>query len=187
MIVMEIKLNLASRPYLNRQSLRLWLLFAAAVLVLLLCFNAFYAYQNYRQLQLLDDRSAELQRDSQDDSGLATDFSAEKFAAVKAEVELANEIIAADQFRWTALLDRLETLMPNDVRIVSVQPNFDQKSVQLSCRATDVSAMTEFVDALLTSEDLNQAFLKSHGEVETQQGGAKKTEVTFSLLIEEAF
>jgi len=184
---MEIKLNLASRPYLNRQSIRLWLLLATVALVLLLGFNAFYVYQNVRQLQLLDARTAELQQDSQGGPEASTDFSADKFTAVKAEVKLANEIIAADQFKWTTLLDSLEALMPYGVRIVSVQPNFDKKSVQLSCRAKDVSAMTEFVDSLLTSEDLSHAFLKSHSEVETQQDGFKKTEVSFSLAIEEAF
>lgn len=184
---MEIKLNLASRPYLNRQSLRLWLLFAAAILVLLLGFNAFYAYQNYRQLQILDERFAELRGESATSSGPATDFSAEKYAAVKEEVEFANEVVAADQFRWTALLDRLETLTPSDVRIVSAQPNFKKGSLQLSCRAKDVTAMTEFVDALLSSEDMNQAYLKNHGEAETQQNGFKQTEVTFTLSIEEAF
>jgi hypothetical protein len=173
--------------YLNRQSLRLWLFFAAAILVLLLAFNAFYAYQNYRQLQILDERFAELRGEPGESSGATTDFSAKKYAAVKDEVEFANEIVSADQFRWTALLDRLEILTPSDVRIVSAQPNFKNGALQLSCRAKDVTAMTGFIDALLNSEDMNKAFLKNHGEVETQQNGFKESEVTFSLSIEEAF
>lgn len=186
---MEIKLNLASKPYLNRQSMRLWLLFATAVLVLLLVFNGFYAYQNYRQLQILDERSAALKGEltAADTSVASSGFSAEKYAAVKDEVAFANEIISADQFRWTALLDRLEVLTPKDVRIVSVQPNFKQSSLQLSCRSKDVTDMTAFVDALLASDDLNRAFLRSHNEVETQQQGLKQTEISFSISIEEAF
>lgn len=184
---MEIKLNLASRPYLNRQSFRLWLIFAALILVLLLAFNAFYAYQNYQQLQVLDRRFKELQGEPGGSAVASTGYSAEKFAAVKAGIELANQIIAADQFRWTALLDSLETLTPDDVRIVSVQPNFTQKSLVLNCRAKGLTDMTGFVDALLTSEDFNQAFLKSHNEIELQRNGLKQTEITFSLTIEEAF
>lgn len=184
---MEIKLNLSSRPYLNRQSLRLWLLFASAIMVLLLIFNGSYAYQNYQQLQQLDERFKELKGQISENSGAAMEYSPDKYAEVKAEVALGNDIIASDQFKWTKLLDRLEELTPADVRIVSVQPNFGKRSVQLTCRARSIVAMTEFMDNLLGSEDMNKVYLKNHGEVESQQGGSRQTQVSFSLAIEEAF
>ena len=59
--------------------------------------------------------------------------------------------------------------------------------MQLACLASDVSAMTRFVDSLLTSEDLNQAYLQRHGEVESTVGGRKQLQVGFSLVIREAF
>lgn len=184
---MEIKLNLTSRPYLNRQSIRLWLLFASAIMVLLLIFNGSYAYQNYQQLQLLDERFMELKGQAPESSGVSTGYSPESLEEVQAEVSLVNEIIDSDQFKWTELLDRFEELTPADVRIISVQPNFSKKSVQLACRAKSISAMTEFMDNLLLSEDMNKAFLKNHGDVESQQGGIRQTQVSFSLSIEEAF
>ena len=53
---MEIKLNLASKPYLNRRNVRLWLSVFGILLLLLLLLNGSYGYRNYRQLQMLDKR-----------------------------------------------------------------------------------------------------------------------------------
>ncbi len=184
---MEIKLNLASKPYLNRQSVRLWLLLVGLLLVLLLLLNGSYGYRNYRQLQLLDTRFQELNDQISEIHGTSVDYTPEKLLAVKAEVEHANEIIAADQFRWTELLSRFENLLPADVSIHSIQPDFKARSVQLSGVARDVSALTEFVDNLLTSEDLNQAFLQSHGEVKNGQNTSNQMLTGFSIVIREAF
>lgn len=177
---MKIKLNLASKPYLYRQSVRLWLLLACSILLLLLVINGYYGYQNYRQLSLLESRFLELAGQASGVQRTPAGYTLENYAIVRAEVTLANEIVAADQFRWTALLSRFEELVPADVSIRTIQPNFSERSVRLACIARDVSAMTRFVDNLLTSEDLNQAYLQRHSEVESGQVG-------FSLVIREAF
>jgi Tfp pilus assembly protein PilN len=184
---MDIKLNLASRPYLNRQSIRLWLLFVCAVMILLLLFNGSYGYQNYKQLRLLEDRFQELKAQSSGATSTATGYSPEKYAQIRAEIARENQIIDADQFRWTALLDRFEELLPANVRITSVQPNFTDNSLRLACVSRDVADMTRFVDNLLTSEDLNQAFLQQHGEVESPSKVGGRTQIAFSLTIREAF
>ena len=184
---MEIKLNLSSKPYLNRQRIRLWLLLSCVFMALVLALNCSYGYQNWRQLRLLESRSLELREMASGVPGATTDYSPEEYAAIKGEVALENEIIAADQFRWTILLSRFEELLPVDVSIRSIQPDFNGHSVQLACLASDVSAMTRFVDNLLTSEDLNQAYLQSHGEVTSALDGRELVQVSFSLTIREAF
>ena len=184
---MDIKLNLASKPYLNRQNVRLWLLLACSFMLLLLVINCYYGYQNYRQLGLLESRFQELDGQLSTVKGDPAGYTPEKYAAVMAEVAFDNDIVAADQFRWTVLLGRFEELLPVDVSIRTIQPNFKERSVQLAGIARDVSAMTRFVDNLLTSEDLNQTYLERHGEVESKQGGRSKFHVGFSLVIREAF
>ena len=184
---MEIKLNLASKPYLNRQNVRLWLMFACTLMVLLLAFNFFYAYQNYRQLDLLESRFQEMEGQVNGVPGAPAGYTPEKYAAVRSEIALENEIVAADQFRWTVLLSRFEELIPADVSIRTIQPNFKERSVQLAGIARDVSAMTRFVDNLLTSKDLNQAYLQRHGEVKSDRSGKSQFHVGFSLVIREAF
>lgn len=184
---MEIKLNLSSKPFLNRQRIRLWLLLSCALMSLILALNSYYSYLNWRQLRLLESRFQELGGQVAGIQGVSEAYSPEKFAEVKSETALANEIIAADQFRWTNLLGRFEVLLPADVSIRSIQPNFGEHSVRLACVALDVSAMTRFVDKLLMSEDLSQAYLQQHGEIETESAAGKQTHVGFSLVIREAF
>ena len=184
---MEIKLNLASKPYLNRQSVRFWLLLFGILLVVLLFLNGSYGYSNYRQLQLFDERFQELNDQLSGLHGTSTDYSPEKLAEIKAEVGLANEIIDADRFRWTTLLSRFESVLPDDVTIHSIQPNFRERTVRLSGMARDVSALTRFVDNMLNSEDLNQVFLQSHGEVDKDDNNSNQVLTGFSIVIREAF
>jgi hypothetical protein len=184
---MEIKLNLASKPYLNRQRIRLWLLLACSFMLLLLVSNGYYGFQNFRQLRLLESRFLELAGQASGVLGTPEGYTPESYAVVRDEVMLANEIVAADQFRWTVLLSRFEALVPADVSIRTIQPDFKARSVQLTGIARDVSAMTRFVDNLLTSEDLNQAYLQRHGEVKSDPGGISQFHVGFSLVIREAF
>ena len=184
---MEIKLNLASKPYLNRQNVRLWLLLFGVLLVLLLLLNGSYGYGQYRQLQVLDQRFQELNDQISGIQGPSADYTPERLVAVKDEIEIANEIIGTDRFRWTDLLSRFESLLPADVSIHSIQPNFKARSVQLTGVARDVSALTRFVDNLLTSDDLNQAFLQSHGEVKDGRNMDGQGLTGFSIVIREAF
>lgn len=184
---MEIKLNLASKPYLNRQRIRFWLLLGCVFFALLLVLNGYYASQCWKQSRLLDDRFVELRAQMPGVQGVTAAYTPETYAEVKSEVALGNEIIAADQFRWTSLLTRFEELLPVDVSIRTIQPDFGMQSVRLSCVALDVSAMTRFVDNLLTSEDLSQAYLQQHGEIKVKVGADMQEQIGFSLIIREAF
>lgn len=184
---MEIKLNLASKPYLNRQSVRLWLFLACSFMLLLLAVNGYYGYQSYRQLSLFESRFLELEGQVSAVEKVPAGYTSENYAVVVGKVALANDIVAADQFRWTALLSRFEELVPADVSIRTIRPDFKERSVQLTGIARDVSAMTRFVDNLLTSEHLSHAYLQRHAEVELKRGGRSQFHVGFSLLIREAF
>lgn len=184
---MEIKLNLASKPYLNRQRLRFWLLLVCALLSGLLTINGIYAYRGYQQLERLADRSQELERQASGVQAVSVEYSQDKHDDVRLQVAKANDIVAADQFHWTSLLNRFEELLPSEVSIRSIQPNFKEHSLQLACVASDVTAMARFVDNLLSSEDLNQTFLQQHGESAAGKAGINKVQISFSLLIREAF
>ena len=184
---MEIRLNLASKPYLNRKSIRLWLNSSCVFLMLLFLINCYYGYQNYRQLNLLESRFAELNTQLSGIQGSPVYFTAENYAKIMADVAATNQIIDADQFHWTSLLSRLEELLPDDVSVRTVQPQFNERSLQLTAVARDVSAMTAFLDNLLESEDFNQAYLSRHSENAATTGRGGLNTVGFSLEIRRAF
>jgi Tfp pilus assembly protein PilN len=182
---MEFRLNLASRVYLDRRSVRRWLLLVGGLLALLLASSLLYAYSNFAQLRLVDSRLAELDARLTSQRGRVTiAYTPENFARVMGQVGAANEIIAADQFRWTALLSRLEKLLPDDVAIRSLQPNYRDHSLHITAVARDTAAMTGLLDALLASADMQQAFLLNQSPGEQPDG---ESVVQFTIVIREAF
>ncbi len=182
---MEMRLNLASRSYLDRRSARRWMLLIAALLAVLLAVNSLYAYRSWQQLQLVDERLAEAgTKLAARHSQVRENFSAEDYARVMARVAAANELIAAEGFRWTGLLSRLEELLPAEVSIRSLQPDFKERSLKMTAMAADVPTMTAFIDALLASAEQRQVYLLSQGPEDLPDGTPA---VQFSLVIREAF
>jgi len=57
---MEFRLNLASRDYLDRRSVRRWLLLIGGLLGVLLAVNLLYGYRYLQQKRLVDAQLAEI-------------------------------------------------------------------------------------------------------------------------------
>ena len=85
---MEIKLNLASKPYLNRQTTRMWLWLIAAVLCLFLAVNVVFAFQLVSQSQLLDQRFVELNDQVAGLREAANDYTPERLTVLKTKINL---------------------------------------------------------------------------------------------------
>lgn len=181
---MYFRLNLASRIYLDRRSVRRWLLLVGGLLVLLLAINLLYAWRNLRQLQQIDGRLIEIEGKLASQRGTTKTFTPESFARVMGEIAAANKMIDADQFRWTGLLGRLEELLPDDVAIRTLTPNYKERSLQITAVARDTAAMTALLDVLLASTDMSQVYLLNQASVEQADG---ETVVSFSIVIREAF
>ncbi len=182
---MELHLNLASRFYLDRRSVRRWMLLLGGALSVWLAVDLLYGYrylQQWRQagsyLEEIDQRLARAR--GVEVSG----YTPEKLAQVKERIGAANQIIVADQFRWTALLSRLEALLPEDVAIQSLRPDYSKRTLQLTLVARDTEAMTELLDAMLASEDMAQVFLSSESQASQESGDSV---VQFALTVQEAF
>ena len=182
---MHFHLNLASRQYLDRRSVRRWLWLVGGVLSILLAVNLVYAWRNLQQLRQVDVRLAELdERLAAQRGRAATGYSPENHARLMERIGVANQLIDADRFRWSALLGRLEELLPADVAIRTLKPNYRDRSLQIAAVARDTAALRELLDALLASAELNQVYLLNQSLLEQQNG---ETVVQFSLVVREAF
>lgn len=181
---MHFRLNLASRTYLDRRSVRRWLLLIGGLLMLLLAVNALYAWRNLQQLRQVDGRLTEIEGKLASQRGTTTTFTPESFARVMAEIAAANKMIDADQFRWSGLLGRLEELLPDDVAIRTLKPNYKERSLQITAVARDTAAMTALLDVLLASADMGQVYLLNQAAAEQADG---ESIVAFSIVIREAF
>lgn len=182
---MEIRLNLASRPYLNRRIVQRWLILIGSTLLLTLLINLYHGLQNYQEKEQLEARIVELNKEYAQLQGLPDDYSPQKHARVMQDLSIVKQIITADQFQWSKTFSRLEDLIPDDVSIKSIQPDYKERSLQINAIAKNITAMTAFLDRLLSSDDFNQVFLLS--QAETDAKNAKQTFINFGIVIQEAF
>lgn len=182
---MHFRLNLASRVYLDRRSVRRWLLLGSGLLALVLAANLLYALRNYQQLQQVNGHLGEIESKLASRKGsTATKYTPEGFARVMAQIGAANKMIEADQFRWSALLGRLEELLPEEVAIRTLTPDFKERSLEIKAVARDTAAMTALLDTLLASRDLNKVHLLDQSWEQPANGEAT---LSFSIVIQEAF
>lgn len=186
---MQSRLNLATKPYFRRQAVCFWLSAAAVVLSLVMALNMVFGYQNYRQYKRVGVHLEELdQRISEVKGVVPAEYNPQAFEKALEQVAGLNRILVIDQFRWTSLLTRLEELLPDEVSIHNVQPDFSHRSLKISAVSRDVQGMKDFLDALLLSADMNQVYLQQHREEELERSTARGSRlVSFSLEVRDAF
>jgi Tfp pilus assembly protein PilN len=128
--VKPIHLNLASRPFRDYRPV-----YAAVVLMALL--TAFLALNNvdtflrYRtetkttraDIAKLDQQIAEEHRRTET---LVQRLRGVDLKLLASQTEFANAQLAERAFSWSELLDRLEKVLPTDVRLQSVTPSFEK-------------------------------------------------------------
>jgi hypothetical protein len=149
--VKPIHLNLASRPYRDYRPV-----YAAVVLMSLL--TAFLMLNNvdtyYRYIhETKSTRAKIVQRETQ------TQQERERAEVVKRQLGRLDLVLLDDQtqfinsklaeraFSWSALLDELETVLSNDVRLISVTPTFHSGGIQLGLQF-EAKTSTGLIDTM---------------------------------------
>jgi Tfp pilus assembly protein PilN len=119
-------LNLARRPFYNSRPIIRLAVFLWIVGGLLLVINAQRYYSFFTgsedradELQTLEARVDEHEERIDDLQDRLRDY---RIASQNAQVTFLNQKIAARTFGWSELFDRLEDVLPNDVRISSLTP-----------------------------------------------------------------
>ena len=120
------RLNLASRPFANnrpvvRLTVALW---TAAILFLAadaLLFGGYYRGRKDQRQQLAQ-VEAEIAAGRAAVGRLDHDLAADDVDQLNLRTELVNEKIAERTFAWGQLFDQLATILPNDVRLLSLTP-----------------------------------------------------------------
>ena len=160
--------NLARRPHRNE---RLPNVLAAAALLFALGTTAVHAMAVRR---LLPDRTSARHREL---AALDAEFARlrEEAAGIRSERAdegevarwtLIKEIVDRRAFSWTGLFERLETLLPDGVRLVSVAPSVQRGEMLLDIAAVSRTAEDgwELVRVLEAEPDFSDVFPRSEGE-----------------------
>ncbi|WP_020676037.1 PilN domain-containing protein [Geopsychrobacter electrodiphilus] len=186
---MKLTLNLASRSYLNRRALNSGFIVFLCILLLSVGWAANTMIESNKMLHLIQQQVQETQQELLRLQGgpRKTLTSAER-GFLEKEHEIVGELLAQDAFRWTALLDRMEKLLPEGVSLTDFQPNYKKKSLSLRGQAVDLKAMRLFLDRLLKKSEFDQVYLQNHSRIKVRDyADVEREAISFSLQIEGVF
>lgn len=140
-----IHLNLAARPYRDYRPV-----YAAVVVMSLLA--AFLMLNNvetyYRYIHetrntraKIASVEAEAERERKNAAQVEQRLKSIDLAHLDAQTKFVNAKLAERAFSWSALLDQLETILTDDVRLVSISPSFaDDGTISLALSFQSKSA-----------------------------------------------
>ena len=182
---MKLSINLASRRHINQSALKLFLSVTVILLVLLLGVQIKQSLQDW-QLSInyqshLDTLQEQLQ------GKLPERLSTAELAQQQQVYDQAKTLLQRDAFRWTALFDRMELLLPSGVSLRSFKPGYDMNILMIAGVAKDLKSLQDLLDNL-QKEKFHQVFLKNHSEVKVNDGlGGSRTALSFSISLKGVF
>ncbi|MCK4690630.1 MAG: PilN domain-containing protein [Desulfuromonadales bacterium] len=182
---MKLSINLASRRYLDQRALKM-ILSGVIVLLLFVLVIQGNAYLNDRQLAR--QHQAHLESLQEQLRGkLPKRLTLEELAEQRQAYKRAEVLLQRDAFRWTALFDRMESLLPDGVGLRSFSPDYDKNSLLMNGVAKKLKNLQDLLDNLQAGQ-FNQVYLKKQGEVKVDDGrGGKRTALSFSISLEGVF
>lgn len=182
---MKLTLNLASRRYVNERALKLACLLLVAFLLLLLLFQARTSLQSREQILAMNVAIEKLAQQLQGE--IPKRFSKEQIAAQQQDFAQAEALLRKDAFRWSALFDRMEGLLPENVSIRSFSPNYKEGSLVISGVAKNLIDLQDLLDNL-HADSFRQVFLQNQNQIEVFDfQDEKRTALSFSILLEGVF
>ncbi len=178
---MKLSINLASRRYLNQQSMKLIFSSIIMFLLLILAMQGNSYLQNRQQTLQYQAHLESLQK--QLHGKLPERLTPEELAEQHQGFEQAEALLQRDAFRWTALFDRMETLLPNGVSLRSFNPDYDKNSLRINGVAKNLKNLQDLLDNLQSAQ-FSQVYLENQGEVDVDNGrGNKRKALSFSISL----
>ena len=182
---MKLSINLASRRYFNQHVLKLILSCAIVLLLLILAMQGNTYLQNHQQALLYQTHLDSLQEQLR--GKLPERLTPEELAEQHQAFEQAKKLLQRDAFRWTALFDRMEGLLPAGVSLRSFNPDYGKNSLLINGVARNLKNLQTLLDNLQSAQ-FNQVYLENQGEVDVDNGrGGKRKALSFSISLKGVF
>jgi Tfp pilus assembly protein PilN len=153
--VKAIHLNLSSRPYRDERSFIAVVVVSSLLIAFLtlMNFDAWYRYRN--ETQSTRAKIAALENQAEQERARAEVLN-QKLRTVDVkklalQTQFANAQLAERAFSWSELLDRLERVLPDYVRIESISPAFDQTGIvhlTMQCVARDSDGLVKTLNQM---------------------------------------
>jgi hypothetical protein len=170
-----LHLNLASRPYRDYRPVYAVVVVVSILIAFMLLNNIETGYRYARETRTTRDKITHIEQQTEAENHRAVD-TAQRLRGVNVKVlaeqaQFVNARLAERAFSWSELLDRLERIIPDDVRIESISPSFSKDGmVHLALQATakNSQGMVHTLDQLNRDNRFANAFPTS--ESKTAEG-----------------
>lgn len=150
-----LHLNLASRPWQNTRPFWITVAVASVLIAILLVNNVQAAWRYYMETEETREEISQVQTRATVERQSAARFREQIETLDRRDlmrrVEFVNRQIAERAFSWSRLLDDLERVLPNDVRLTTLRPTVDREeavSLAMTCIAKNQDAYVDTIRQL---------------------------------------
>jgi Tfp pilus assembly protein PilN len=173
--VKAFHLNLASKPYRNERPFIAVVVVSSLLIAFLtlMNFDSWYRYRN--ETQTTRSKIATLEKQAEQERA-RTDAVNQKIKGVDVrllakQTQFANAQLAQRAFSWSELLDNLERVLPDYVRLETITPSFEPSGLvhlTLQCVARDGDGLVNTLNRFNRSQHFTNPFPTN--EDHTDQG-----------------
>ncbi|MFA6958199.1 MAG: hypothetical protein WC538_20215 [Thermoanaerobaculia bacterium] len=181
-----IHLNLASKPYRDFRVFYAALGGAALVALVLMSYNIATAWHYLVDTKEARTEIAALETETAHERETAESMEARIAAidtvALDEKARFINSQIRERVFSWSSLMQRLETLLPGDVRLTTLNPTVEEDGtvqLSLSCVSRKSDGLVTLLDRLYADPAFKNAFPSSDN---AQPDGTHRIEISTMYL-----
>lgn len=165
---MRLAINLATRIYINKRRVNLFIACALALLILIMMLNARNIAAGLGEMGRLEKGIAKLEGKSR--SAKDSAVPEKEYKTLIGRIKFANGVIERKSFDWLMLLDRLENVVPERVGIASIVPSAKDMELKLSGVALKFDDLRKFIENLEASEFFTDVYLISQTDIKGKEG-----------------
>ena len=160
-----LHLNLASRPYRDYRPVYAVVVISSLLVAFMMLNNIDTYYRYIRDTKStrnkITDLDSQTQQEQRQTAELTQRLRGFNVRLLSEQTQFANARLAERAFSWSELLDRLERVLPDDVRLESIAPNFSKDGyvhLVLAAVGKNSESMVHMLDRLNHDLRFNKAF-----------------------------
>ena len=148
------------------------------ILLLVSIAAAILAGSQYHRLMYGIDAWEDSKRMLEKTPGIQAQSNARDMRGPFQNIRQANDVLHQIALPWERLFHAVESSMGPEVTLLSMEPDVEKHTVNISCEAKDIGAMLNFIKRLKERQELGSVYLQSH---RIQEHDPEKP-VRFSLI-----
>ena len=163
--VKPLHLNLASRPYRDYRPVYAVVVISSLLVAFMMLNNIDTYYRYIRDTKSTRNKITDVERQTQQEQRQTAELTQRlrgfNVRLLSEQTQFANARLAERAFSWSELLDRMERVLPDDVRLESIAPNFSKDGyvhLVLAAVGKNSESMVHMLDRLNHDLRFNKAF-----------------------------